>query len=1203
MAKHTEPLTAVESDSWAKDIAALRDEFATKLAEAEMKLRVEVSQAFEDANVQMKSQSALLTSIQKQVKALTPAPSSNQGEHVTEKKQKQMVVMGAQLSQTKKRKSTIRKKSKVSESLRKMDPVDISQDTADGEPQPEEILATSSPKVDPMQIPQDPADGEPQPEDVTVVDHIRLKLDYDQAKFAHAHNHDADDLALLEPVNNEQQENTSWIELKEEMLHTSNMYNVSKSIWDALLFAFTDYTSTDVSIALLTVYILNAFVQVTFIYSVYSYMLVDPVSPDMLTALLKFRAGVAHEVSYADKANMRSMAQQICEEDNKLHLSGVQSSLYSNVKQFYSGALGLVLLAQLMWTVTCFGDLQNNYRFCCTLLSMRRGSRTIIMTDCQSTANEADPSLLSTKVVLKLAQISHARMVAVCLLVVMPRFLIAVVLCVVGTFYLSVTVSMGSLLFSAMALSFFLNLDEFFYAVFAPRHIQLLHDNMEPTPIIPRLSSRSRPGCTTFGKILIVAVYVMIVYIAVVRPFFFELLQAQEILCSGSKDFVVAEHKTGILYAARTGAETSLTDAEKGVIQLTQMTLHEQSAWVQSLKNNMPEVSLLVKSNQTYAKIHGRGSPQAIPEAKFDPDTFRYMTGLSAMTMKESNFLPCRDLEAAPNPEAAMTMLRTAVGRHDIPLCDSLDDAALQFWQPHCSNLSLNLVRTLCPITCNCHKAVGDGFGAYQHPDFGCPTQCASARSVAMAYDSMHSVVSDSCADLPAAAFNVQGSIFPMQDWFPLYITTVRDYLMSRPGYEANLVHNANQYALYVSASMADMSGEELSEHLLDHKGGFWDQLAARQWSFLPGYNTVFGKDLEGCAFLTSADFKWLFSHDLCDESTHFSMRLICPVSCGCGTMAGCPESCRHNVDNLPCVDDAHADGEVVSESLSYMFGENVTSCKNISHASLIDLCWRQNMTLLRRLCPISCRCHDLPSFYAGFFTLGAWGCAAACNVGQRTHVLSDDIFGWHTDELNWTGAPCENRPSWWWQKDYGQMFAKRYLWGMVEYMQAQGLPLRQSVERQLDGYYYGWGERAVVDDDDYAEFTLDYYIELIKQSDLGLDFSAIAGYIIEGGWVDAVVDGQYEIIPGMRLLNWFEERVFSSDENYTDRGYTRVQNFCDFMLHLNFMWFTGIDPCSVNKHQTLRFLCPESCNCVSQYGCPRSCAGRQTSAHNFQEL
>eukprot|EP00929_Paragymnodinium_shiwhaense_P106598 TRINITY_DN7210_c0_g1_i1.p1 TRINITY_DN7210_c0_g1~~TRINITY_DN7210_c0_g1_i1.p1 ORF type:complete len:1170 (-),score=142.39 TRINITY_DN7210_c0_g1_i1:40-3549(-) len=954
-----------------------------------------------------------------------------------------------------------------------------------------------------------------------------------------------------------------WVELEKSMLDYGDMYSVGESIWDACLFSFTPYVSVGVSLALCLVYILNLVVQVTFMSVVSSSMLDSPVSGEILTSLLKFRLGIAHDVAFADRPNMRSMARQLCDEDNKLHLSGLQAQLFSDVKQFHESAMLLVVLSQFCWIVTIVNDIKNNYRFLMGLLSIRKDTRTCVVCDYQSVANEADPSLISTKVVVKMSSISCSRIFLLIIFVVIPRFAIAICLGVIGSLYLGVTVNMPDLLLNAMALAFIIELDEMFYSVFAPRRIQLLVENFEPTPVLPSKVYLKFPCVPwlTVVNVLIVGAYLLFLFIWSVQPFFIELMQARDILCSGNKDFVIAENvNTNLLYAARSSADSSLTSAERAVLQMTKLTFHPDSAWAKTTLDGDPTLGWLTTSNITYAKIFDMagGTPKTIEKASFDPVMFGFMTNVATMTIEQSRFLPCRDLEAAQSKEAAMQQLRTLLQKDNIPECNENNETSMAFWAPYCGNVDFGTVRTLCPRTCGCHQALSFSMGAYQHVDFGCPTQCASLRSVMM--DNVQSGTDDACADYTPGAFHMMSEQMPMKDWFRLYIQTVRNYLLTLPGYRGNLIYNAQQYAESGSFDGVKPNPTKLVNHLLDPgPTGFWETLANGTWGFLPGFKGYFGVQLEGCAFLTSPDFKWLFSHDLCDQKVHMSLRQICPVSCGCGTMENCPVGCRLNEDDLPCTDEVTSIQEVVPSTLSVLLGNSsIRSCFDIPEQVLIDNCWKMDMRTLRRYCPMQCKCDEAGNrTRAGFFGRGPWGCPKSC-LKLRGARISYSYTVFPDADI------CEDRPRGYWMAPGTRQhdFMKGYILGLHQYMMSK----------------YGAFEALI-----FNNMRLALEDGLVPGGNDPDVHYAYALHILHGGWLEPVLSGKYELLPN-----------FSFPGGETGA----VNDFCGFLSHFMFVWLLGIDVCSEGgEHQSLFYVCPTSCRCVNQLGCPLSCADKALQA------
>ena len=138
---------------------------------------------------------------------------------------------------------------------------------------------------------------------------------------------------------------------------------LSHSIWDACVLTGTGSVGHAESCVLLLLFVLNLVLQLTFLWIVYSSMLVDPVGSAALDGLLRFRLGVAHSASYADPVGHTSMISKVCGEDGALHTSAGQARLYSEARVFARDGMGLCFLAQTVWFVTVMTELNEALRF------------------------------------------------------------------------------------------------------------------------------------------------------------------------------------------------------------------------------------------------------------------------------------------------------------------------------------------------------------------------------------------------------------------------------------------------------------------------------------------------------------------------------------------------------------------------------------------------------------------------------------------------------------------------------------------------------------------------------------------------------------------------------------------------------------------------------------------------------------------------
>lgn len=124
-----------------------------------------------------------------------------------------------------------------------------------------------------------------------------------------------------------------------------------------------------------------------------------------------------------------------------------------------------------------------------------------------------------------------------------------------------------------------------------------------------------------------------------------------------------------------------------------------------------------------------------------------------------------------------------------------------------------------------------------------------------------------------------------------LYVMGLFEYLLERPGFEEMLEDNMNEPGLHIDQGMQ----ADLMQYTLN--GSMKDSLVDQSWEFMPGFDHP--RDLEGCEFLTSWEFRMLLSIDLCSPDSFTSIQRLCPSSCGCGPgspQSQCPIQCVRDV-------------------------------------------------------------------------------------------------------------------------------------------------------------------------------------------------------------------------------------------------------------------------------------------------------------------
>jgi len=291
------------------------------------------------------------------------------------------------------------------------------------------------------------------------------------------------------------------------------------------------------------------------------------------------------------------------------------------------------------------------------------------------------------------------------------------------------------------------------------------------------------------------------------------------------------------------------------------------------------------------------------------------MTAWSVSDGAES--LTCIDLDAGSSIETSLLELRQIVGNQHITSCT--DDYALV--AKLCGQANMSRLRTLCPMSCACgdtiqpSRDVGDYTGwpasIFASTAFGCPGSCSALRgAVSSSLSESIFFVADfamgtACADVPVEYLtnpNVDVTTLPLEDEhgaipydfntifiprsFHTYISGLFEWLFDTPLFVANVPVISTYFEQ--AGVIPPATGSELVDFVLS--GGFRDSILAGRWELLPGQRHP--GNLTGCQFLTSREFDAIINVRLCYVEEIRGLRHICPVSCGCGAMEGCPQAC-----------------------------------------------------------------------------------------------------------------------------------------------------------------------------------------------------------------------------------------------------------------------------------------------------------------------
>jgi len=146
---------------------------------------------------------------------------------------------------------------------------------------------------------------------------------------------------------------------------------------------------------------------------------------------------------------------------------------------------------------------------------------------------------------------------------------------------------------------------------------------------------------------------------------------------------------------------------------------------------------------------------------------------------------------------------------------------------------------------------------------------CACGGGVVSNRDSVSCLLNltDDCANMNLRAF-----------WFLLYIKGLFQHLLSNQFFSISVESIVN----HVSKIIGEGPSQNSSLVAWVTSGRMAESLLNGKWEFMPDMRHP--RDLKGCDFLTSYEFKALLNVDVCSSESYSSLKFLCPVSCGCAS-------------------------------------------------------------------------------------------------------------------------------------------------------------------------------------------------------------------------------------------------------------------------------------------------------------------------------
>lgn len=720
-------------------------------------------------------------------------------------------------------------------------------------------------------------------------------------------------------------------------LDVGDSYALNMSIWDSMLFFGHPGLGGSVSAVTLLAYVLNLTFQLAFCLMIWHYMLVPDVSSSALDTLLKFRLSIAHNVEFADPISKQSLAQQLCNTNEKVHYAAGQMDILKDVKQFLNGGPQLMILAEIVFLCVIVKELDAIAQFAKAVMSLRRSRSTTVVLADSSEHDVHDPAerckaedLYLLSVVTRIDKIRPLRVYFAWALIIVPRLAISLFLGITGVRFIGKTNNVDDLILNCLAIAFVIDLDELIYECLAPRRLKTLMNNVEPIPCnAPEygVTKRHVPVLSAVMKIIFMTAAVAAAYYLYLGRFFWQLEQVDHILCSqdSNLDFVYARNSANnIIYVARSKDTEDWTADEVTIMEVANLDIEPGFDWKPGILVKQQE--LHTGSEHSPPAVVIGHSAELVSDTEYDASIYEALEELGGMSPERAaSGLVCRDLGSTKSERrsylAALQELMNSTGNSTA--INSCDDVP---WQ-YCARREMTQLRALCPVHCNCHVPptyeIGGGrapatsrAGYFQSPQGGCPQSCqaqveTSNEILFVTGPSPFSGSTNStlgtagrCLDVGPEEI-VFGGSESMSSSAECLVYEEHDSTMITVAASCSGLPSVAFWWLTFAAGLfehltADVTFPDIVEDIVMKpdseisvpsnmrsalvkwisNGSMAQSFVDGNWELMPG--VPHPRNLTGCDFLASFEVRMLLNIDLCGAEEYSSIRFMCPVSCGC---------------------------------------------------------------------------------------------------------------------------------------------------------------------------------------------------------------------------------------------------------------------------------------------------------------------------------
>jgi len=207
----------------------------------------------------------------------------------------------------------------------------------------------------------------------------------------------------------------------------------------------------------------------------------------------------------------------------------------------------------------------------------------------------------------------------------------------------------------------------------------------------------------------------------VVSPFFTLMDEAQNILCSGDKDFVFTTNQATAMITASPSRlqSTEWMDSELSVLQLVRPDINRHLIESGNWKLDATALEAIDRSTTLAVLPNASDSLSGI---NYDHMAYLNILSLSSGGVADaSGTMPC--LDGAQAAESAVALHLSHLLQNDSITFRDFDNLWLT---ENCWHKDMSSLRAICPQLCGCHQFDSPFLGFFGSPRFGRPHACST---------------------------------------------------------------------------------------------------------------------------------------------------------------------------------------------------------------------------------------------------------------------------------------------------------------------------------------------------------------------------------------------------------------------------------------------------------------------------------------------